>query len=153
MRECFQRRRRWLRTLFLIPLKYFKFQFIHHLLAVYWLFFLVVSALSAPTSIPKRTPCPQKRRRSPHWGPRPGTRTKRSRLRLRLRVPSRANAQEKDRGNDGDLYGRADNEVRRNIKFKFYPIGPNTFGRRDGNAIVTFEKDRYIIDDIVCKKI
>ena len=54
---------------------------------------------------------------------------------------------------DGDLYGRADNEVRRNIKFKFYPIGLNVFGRRDGNAIVTFEKDSYIIDDIVCKKI
>lgn len=54
---------------------------------------------------------------------------------------------------DGDLYGRADNEVRRNIKFKFYPIGPNVFGRRDGNAIITFEKDSYIIDDVVCKKI
>ena len=54
---------------------------------------------------------------------------------------------------DGDLYGRADNEVRRNIKFKFYPIGLNVFGRRDGNAIVTFEKDSYIINDIVCKKI
>ena len=54
---------------------------------------------------------------------------------------------------DGDLYGRADIEVQRNIKFKFYPIGLNVFGRRDGNAIVTFEKDSYIIDDIVCKKI
>ena len=54
---------------------------------------------------------------------------------------------------DGDLYGRADNEVRRNIKFKFYPIGPNTFGRRDGNAVVTFEDGCYIIEGITCKKL
>ena len=52
---------------------------------------------------------------------------------------------------DGDLYGRADNEVSRNFKFKFYPIGENVFGRRDGNAIVTFGDGYYIVDDITCK--
>lgn len=54
---------------------------------------------------------------------------------------------------DGELYGRADNEVSRNFKFKFYPIGENVFGRRDGNAIVTFGDGYYIVDDIVCKKL
>ena len=54
---------------------------------------------------------------------------------------------------DGDLYGLASNEVRRNFKFKFYPIGDNVFGRRDGMVKVTFGEDYYIVDDIVCKKV
>ena len=54
---------------------------------------------------------------------------------------------------DGDLYGLASNEERRNFKFKFYPIGENVFGRRDGCAIVKFEEGQYIVDDIVCKKL
>ena len=54
---------------------------------------------------------------------------------------------------DGDLYGLASNEVSRNFKFKFYPIGDNVFGRRDGSAIVTFGEDQYSVDNIVCKKI
>ncbi len=54
---------------------------------------------------------------------------------------------------DGNLYGLADNEVRRNFKFKFIPIGENIFGRRDGNAVVTFGDGFYIIDKITCKKI
>ena len=54
---------------------------------------------------------------------------------------------------DGNLYGRADNEVRRNFKFKFYPIGPNKFGRRDGMAIVTFEDGYLEIEGVKCLKI
>lgn len=54
---------------------------------------------------------------------------------------------------DGDLYGLASNEVRRNFKFKFYPVGDNVFGRRDGVVRVTFGENQYIVDGIVCKKI
>ena len=54
---------------------------------------------------------------------------------------------------DGDLYGLASNEVRRNFKFKFYPLGDNVFGRRDGMAKVTFGEGFYTVDGIVCKKI
>ena len=54
---------------------------------------------------------------------------------------------------DGDLYGLASNEVSRNFKFKFYPIGENVFGRRDGVAKVTFGEGYYVVDDIVCNKI
>ena len=54
---------------------------------------------------------------------------------------------------NGELYGRASNEVRRNFKFKFYPIGKDLFGRRDGSAKVKFGDGYYIIDDITCKKI
>ena len=54
---------------------------------------------------------------------------------------------------DGDLWGLADNEVRKNIKFKFYYIGTKMFGRRDGMAIVTFDEGCYVIDGIKCKKI
>ena len=54
---------------------------------------------------------------------------------------------------DGDLYGLASNEVRNNFKFKFYPIGDNVFGRRDGRVKVTFGEDCYTVDGIVCKKI
>ena len=54
---------------------------------------------------------------------------------------------------DGDLYGLASNEVSYNFKFKFYPIGDNVFGRRDGIAKVTFGDGYYIVDNIVCKKI
>ena len=54
---------------------------------------------------------------------------------------------------DGDLYGLASNEVRRNFKFKFYPIGDSTFGRRDGDAIVTFGDGFCIIDNITCQKL
>ena len=54
---------------------------------------------------------------------------------------------------DGDLYGQASNEGSKNFRFKFYPIGDNVFGRRDGSARVTFGEDQYIVDNIVCKKI
>ena len=54
---------------------------------------------------------------------------------------------------DGDLYGRASNEVSRNFKFKFYPVGDNVFGRRDGVARVAFGEDHYIVDGITCTKI
>ena len=54
---------------------------------------------------------------------------------------------------DGDLYGLASNEVKNNFKFKFYPIGDNVFGRRDGVAKVTFGEGYYIVDNIVCKKL
>lgn len=54
---------------------------------------------------------------------------------------------------DGDLYGLASNEVSRNFKFKFYSIGENVFGRRDGMAKVTFGEGYYAIDGVVCKKI
>lgn len=54
---------------------------------------------------------------------------------------------------DECLYGLASNGVQKNFKFKFYPIGENKFGRRDGTVIVTFEKDSYIVDNIVSKKI
>lgn len=54
---------------------------------------------------------------------------------------------------DGDLYGLDSNEVRRNFKFKFYPIGDSTFGRRDGDAIVTFGDGFCIIDNITCQKL
>ncbi|MBQ7249970.1 MAG: GNAT family N-acetyltransferase [Bacilli bacterium] len=54
---------------------------------------------------------------------------------------------------DGDLYGLASNEVSRNFKFKFYPIGENVFGRRDGAAKVAFGEGFYTVDGIVCKKL
>ena len=54
---------------------------------------------------------------------------------------------------DGDLYGIASNEEKNNFKFKFYPIGDNVFGRRDGIVKVTFGDGYYIVNDIVCKKI
>ena len=54
---------------------------------------------------------------------------------------------------DGELYGKASNEVRNNFTFKFYPIGDNVFGRRDGNAIVKFEDGYFEIEGIKCKKI
>ena len=54
---------------------------------------------------------------------------------------------------DGNLYGQASNEVRKNFRFKFYPLGDNVFGRRDGMAKVTFGENCYLVDDIVCKKI
>lgn len=54
---------------------------------------------------------------------------------------------------DGDLYGLASNETKRNFKFKFYPIKDNVFGRLHGNAIITFGEDCYIVDNIVCKKL
>ena len=54
---------------------------------------------------------------------------------------------------DNELYGLASNEDSYNFKFKFYPIGDNTFGRRDGTAKVTFGDGYYIVDGITCKKI
>ncbi|MCR5348229.1 MAG: GNAT family N-acetyltransferase [Bacilli bacterium] len=54
---------------------------------------------------------------------------------------------------DGDLYGLASNEVRRNFKFKFYPIGKNVFGRRDGIVRVTFGENQCVIGGHVCKKL
>lgn len=54
---------------------------------------------------------------------------------------------------DGDLYGKASNEEKNNFTFKFYPVGKNKFGRRDGMAIVTFEDGYLVIDDIKCNKI
>ena len=54
---------------------------------------------------------------------------------------------------DGDLYGKASNEVRNNMIFKFYPISNNAFGRRDGRAIVTFEDGYIDIEGVKCKKI
>ena len=54
---------------------------------------------------------------------------------------------------DGDLYGQASNEVSKNFRFKFYPIGENVFGRRDGMAVVTFGENQYTVDGIVCKKL
>ena len=54
---------------------------------------------------------------------------------------------------DGDLYGQASNEVSKNFRFKFYPLGGNVFGRRDGVAKVTFGENCYIVDNIVCKKL
>ncbi len=54
---------------------------------------------------------------------------------------------------DGDLYGKASNEVRNNFTFKFYPIGDNVFGRRDGNAIVKFEDGYFEIEGVKCMKI
>lgn len=53
---------------------------------------------------------------------------------------------------DGDLYGLASNEARKNFKFKFYPLGDNVFGRRDGIVRVAFGEDCYVVDGIVCKK-
>ena len=53
---------------------------------------------------------------------------------------------------DGDLYGKASNEVRNNFTFKFYPIGDNVFGRRDGNAIVKFEDGYFEIEGVKCIK-
>ena len=54
---------------------------------------------------------------------------------------------------DGNLWGLASNEVKRNFKFKFYPLGNNVFGRRDGMVKVTFGEGQCVIDGIVCKKI
>ena len=54
---------------------------------------------------------------------------------------------------DGNLYGQASNEVSKNFRFKFYPLGDNVFGRRDGVAKVTFGENCYIVDSIVCKKL
>ena len=54
---------------------------------------------------------------------------------------------------DGDLYGLASNEARNNFKFKFYPVGDNVFGRRDGIVRVIFGEDCYTVDGIVCKKL
>ena len=54
---------------------------------------------------------------------------------------------------DGDLYGKASNEVRNNFTFKFYPIGDNKFGRRDGRAIVTFGDGYIEIEGVKCNKI
>ena len=54
---------------------------------------------------------------------------------------------------DGDLYGKASNEVRNNFTFKFYPIGDNKFGRRDGRAIVTFGDEYIEIEGVKCNKI
>ena len=54
---------------------------------------------------------------------------------------------------DGDLYGKASNEVRNNFTFKFYPIRDNVFGRRDGNAIVKFEDGYFEIEGVKCMKI
>ncbi|MBO4285961.1 MAG: GNAT family N-acetyltransferase [Bacilli bacterium] len=54
---------------------------------------------------------------------------------------------------DGDLYGKASNEVRRNFTFKFIPVADNIFGRRDGIVRVTFEEGYLVIDDIKCNKI
>lgn len=54
---------------------------------------------------------------------------------------------------DGDLYGQASNEDSKNFRFKFYPLGDNVFGRRDGMAKVAFNDGHCVIDNIVCKKL
>ena len=54
---------------------------------------------------------------------------------------------------DGDLYGKASNEIRDNFEFKLLPIGENKFGRAGGSVEITFGNGCLIIDDIICKKI
>lgn len=54
---------------------------------------------------------------------------------------------------NGDLFGKASNEIYKDFTFKFYPIGENKFGRKNGIAKITFYDGYLEIDGIRCNKI